>query len=176
MNEKNRNRIIALDIGTVRIGVAVSDPTGTFAQPVCVIRAGPGWMNEFSVIADEYDASAILVGMPVRTDGTDGPEARGMRMVITGIYERFPDLEIISWDERFTTTIATQALIEADVSRASRKRRVDKVAAVVLLQSYLDSMKGQAVGSSCPYAARKRISREHGGRSGYPGDRTGRGR
>ena len=117
-------RIIALDIGSVRIGVAVSDPLGFFAQ--------------LAKIAGQYERPKLLIGMPRRTDGSEGPEAVRMRETAKSVQEYFPELEIEFWDERFTTTIAQQALLEADVSRAGRKKKVDKIAATLLLQSYLD--------------------------------------
>lgn len=135
-------RIIALDIGTVRIGVAASDPLGCFAQGITVLQASSDWMEALDGIVAEFRANVILVGMPRRTDGSDGPEAGRMKKVLEKLERRFPQMEVISWDERFTTTIAQQALLEADVSRKGRKQQVDKIAAVVLLQSYLDSFRG----------------------------------
>ena len=131
-------RIIALDIGSVRIGVAVSDPLGFFAQGVAVLDAKGCWLSELAKIAGEYEKPKLLIGMPRRTDGSEGPEAVRMRETAKSVQEYFPDLEIEFWDERFTTTIAQQALLEADVSRAGRKKKVDKIAATLLLQSYLD--------------------------------------
>ena len=131
-------RIIALDIGTVRIGVAVSDPLGFFAQGVAVLNAREDWLLELSKIAAQYENPKILIGLPRRTDGSEGPEAVRMRETAEKIKEYFPELETEFWDERFTTTIAQQALLEADVSRAGRKTKVDKIAATLLLQSYLD--------------------------------------
>ena len=140
MNEiRAAKRIIALDIGTVRIGVAASDPTGMFATPVAVLKADKNWMDDLAGIIEEYGASKLLVGLPRRTDGREGPEAESVRRVISRLSARFPDMEILTWDERFTTAIAASALLEADVSRAGRKGRIDKVAAAVLLQSYLDA-------------------------------------
>lgn len=133
-------RILALDVGAVRIGVAVSDPLGTFAQGVSVLSALGAWMDELAALAARYDAGLILVGMPRRTDGSVGPEAEKMGKVVETLKLRFPDLKIEIWDERFTTTIAQQALLEADVSRRGRRERVDKVAATLLLQNYLDSL------------------------------------
>lgn len=135
-------RIVALDIGTVRIGVAVSDPLGMFAQGVAVLRADTDWMKELDKIVREYDSPKILVGMPRRTDGSEGPEAVRMREIAAEIKTYFNDLAVEFWDERFTTTIAQQALLEADVSRKDRKQKVDKIAAALLLQSYLDSGRG----------------------------------
>jgi putative Holliday junction resolvase len=134
-------RIISLDIGSVRIGVAVSDPLGSFAQGVTVLHASVDWMEELSAIMAEYGAGTLLVGMPFRTDGTAGKEAENMKKVIESLSARFPDCRVICWDERFTTVLANQALIQADVSRKGRKGQVDKVASTLLLQSYLDSQR-----------------------------------
>ena len=134
-------RIIALDIGKVRIGVAASDPTGMFASPVAVLKADGSWMDDLAGITEKYGAKKILVGLPRRTDGSEGPEAKSVRKVINRLSDRFPNVEILTWDERFTTVIAASALLEADVSRTARKGRIDKVAASVLLQSYLDALR-----------------------------------
>lgn len=131
-------RIIAVDIGTVRIGVAVSDPFGSFAQALTVLKTESEWIGDLRRIMEEYRSSRLLVGLPVRTDGREGPEAEKIRDIAQNILARYPDIEIIFWDERFTTVIAQQSLLEGDVSRKGRKDRVDKVAASLLLQSYLD--------------------------------------
>ncbi|MBQ9882021.1 MAG: Holliday junction resolvase RuvX [Synergistes sp.] len=132
-------RVVALDIGTVRIGVAVSDPLGSFAQGLTVLSAKGDWLSELEKITVCYGSPEILVGLPRRTNGTEGPEAERMRVIADEIKGRFPELKVTLWDERFTTTIAQRTLLEADVSRAGRKKKVDEIAAVLLLQSYLDS-------------------------------------
>jgi putative Holliday junction resolvase len=132
-------KIIALDVGSVRIGVASSDPTGTFAQAVGTLDAKDDWLAGLEKILLDAGADKIIVGLPRRTDGSDGPEARRMKRVAGKISSRFPDIEIVCWDERYTTVIASKALLDADVSRASRMKNVDKIAAAVLLQSYLDA-------------------------------------
>jgi putative Holliday junction resolvase len=158
MNEtKKTKRIIALDVGTVRIGVAASDPTGTFAQGISVLSAGGDWIGELEAIVEKYAAEKILVGMPRRTDGNDGPEAAKMKRTAERLRLRFPNAEIVTWDERFTTVIANQAMLEGGASRAKRRNTVDKVAAAVLLQNYLDSSGGPPVtianaSLSCPSA------------------------
>lgn len=131
-------RYLGLDIGTRRIGVAVSDPLGSFAQGVAVLRAAGDWMAELDELVERYGVGVIVVGMPVRTDGTEGPEARNTERVRVLLSERYPGLDVIGWDERFTTVRAEQALLEGDVSRKGRKGRIDKVAASILLQGYLD--------------------------------------
>lgn len=143
-------RILALDIGSVRIGVAVSDIGATFAQALAVLQADGEWMEELASLAEEHDAGTILVGMPRRTDGSEGPEAVRVAGVVRLLAARFPGMEIKTWDERFTTVIANQALLQADVSRAGRKQRVDKVAAALLLQSYLDSLAGAGASAAFP--------------------------
>lgn len=131
-------RIVALDVGSVRIGVAVSDPLGMFAQGVAVLQAEGPWLDELAKILAQYEKPKLLIGLPRRTNGSEGPEAEHMRETAATVSARFPELEIEFWDERFTTTIAQQALIEADVSRKGRKQKVDKIAATLLLQSYLE--------------------------------------
>ncbi|MDR3165483.1 MAG: Holliday junction resolvase RuvX [Synergistaceae bacterium] len=142
----HKGNIIALDIGTVRIGVAASDPTGIFAQGVSVLPAKDGWMEDLSKILDERGVGKIVVGMPRRTDGSYGPEARHVEETVKNLRACFPDVEIVMWDERFTTVIANRALLEGNVSRAGRRRTVDKVAAAVLLQNYLDSGEPKSAG------------------------------
>ena len=131
-------RIVAVDIGTVRIGVAVSDPFGSFAQALTVLNARGDWMEELKGILDNYRTDKLLVGLPLRTGGNEGPEAENIRSIAQCFRERIPSVEIIFWDERFTTVIAQQSLLEGDVSRKGRKGKVDKIAASILLQSYLD--------------------------------------
>lgn len=131
-------RIIALDIGTVRTGVAVSDPLGMFAQGIAVLAVESDWLGKLAEIVSQYGEPKLLIGLPRRTDGREGPEAARIREISEDIKTRFPGLEVLFWDERFTTAIAQQSLISADVSRKDRKQKVDKIAAALLLQSYLD--------------------------------------
>lgn len=135
-------RIVALDIGTVRIGVAVSDPLGMFAQGIAVLKARKDWISELEKIVAQYDNPMLLISLPKRTTGEENVEAQNIREKAELIKERMPQCEIKFWDERFTTVIANQVLLEADVSRSDRKNSVDKIAATLLLQSYLDSLKG----------------------------------
>ena len=135
------SRILALDIGTVRIGVSVSDPLGMFAQGIAVLNARRDWLSELEKIATNYENPTFLISLPKRTTGEEGPEAENIREKAAMLAERLPKAEIIFWDERFTTVIANQVLLEADVSRSGRKKSVDKIAATLLLQNYLDTKK-----------------------------------
>ncbi|MDY9921789.1 MAG: Holliday junction resolvase RuvX, partial [Synergistota bacterium] len=125
-------------ISLVNIFHDTSDPFGSFAQALTVLSTKNDWIGELKKIMDTYRTTKLLVGLPLRTGGNEGPEALNIREIAETIVGRYPDLEIIFLDERFTTVIAQQSLIEGDVSRKGRKERVDMVAASLLLQSYLD--------------------------------------
>ena len=134
-------RILALDIGYVRIGVAISDPLGIFAQGVCVLKNKPGWHDEVATLVAEKGVTTLLIGLPKRTDGKTGEAEEHMRQQAEIFKTLLPSVNVILYDERFTTVIAEQTMLEADTSRAGRKQKIDQVAATVLLQSYLDSKK-----------------------------------
>jgi putative Holliday junction resolvase len=133
------SRILALDIGTVRIGVAESDPLGLIAQGVAVWDAQGPWREELVRRVREREVGTLLLSLPRRTTGEEGPEAEKVRALARELGSLLPGLEILLWDERFTTVIAQRTLLEADLSRRKRRGRVDQVAATLLLQSYLDS-------------------------------------
>ncbi|GHV45454.1 putative pre-16S rRNA nuclease [Synergistales bacterium] len=132
-------RVLALDIGTVRIGVAVTDPLCLFAQGVDVWPID-GWRTCFEESLAKYDPRIVLIGLPKRTTGEYGPEEAKMEELAAELREAYPDRAFETYDERFTTVMAQRALIEGNVSRAKRKGRVDKVAATIILQSWLDSV------------------------------------
>ena len=137
MNE----RIVCLDIGDVRIGVAVSDPTGTIATPVEVIRR-VGWgpdTKKIREICDRYQTNRILSGLPLNMDGSEGFQARKVRDFCAQLEKA--GLQVVFQDERLSTVSAEEVLIEGNVSRSGRKQVVDKVAASVILQQWLDARK-----------------------------------
>jgi len=137
MNE----RIVALDIGDVRIGVAVSDPTRTIASPVDVITR-VGWGPDCRAVkafCDRFDTSMILSGLPLNMDGTEGFQARKVRDFCSQLEKA--GLTVVFQDERLSTVAAEDALLEGELSRAERKKKVDKVAAAVFLQEWLDAMR-----------------------------------
>ena len=131
-------RVMALDTGTVRIGVAVSDPLGLIAQPHSSLSAtDPGLMSEVDSLVAELDVDRIVVGLPVSLDGTEGPSALLAREFAARIADA-TGIAVELVDERFSTVTAEKVMIEAGARRAERKSARDRVAAAVFLQAYLD--------------------------------------
>lgn len=133
-------RILALDHGSKRIGVALSDELKMIAQPFEFIPAEPfsKFLARLKEIIKEKEVEMILVGMPRNMDGSYGPAALKVQEFV-GVLKETLVVPIKTWDERLTSAQANRYLIEANVSRNQRKEKVDKTAAAVLLQSYLDS-------------------------------------
>ena len=132
-------RIVALDVGDRRIGIAVSDPLGYTAQPIeTYTRVGYGPdTRHIAQIAQRYETDQILCGLPLNMDGTQGFQTQKVREFAAKLKEA--GLLVEFYDERMTTMLAEHALLEADMSRDNRKKKVDMVAAVMILQSYLDA-------------------------------------
>ncbi len=132
-------RILALDHGTVRIGVAISDDMLMIAQPEPYVPAEPHESIE-TYIHQQWQGQLklILVGMPRNMDGSYGPAAEKVRAFVQRLQEKV-DVPIRTWDERLTSAQANRVMIEADVRRDKRKQKVDSMYAAILLQSYLDS-------------------------------------
>lgn len=133
-------RAAGLDIGTVRIGVAVSDPSGTLAHPRETVSARPpeAALDRIVTVLREAEVETVVVGLPIDLEGREGRSVRMVRMFIRALTKRAPDLRVIEWDERLTSVAAERALTGADVSRARRRRIVDQVAAAMILQGWLD--------------------------------------
>lgn len=134
-------RIIGLDVGSKTIGVAVSDPLGWTAQGVSTLMRDTTLKDcqEIGRLAAEYEAERIVVGLPLNMDGTEGKGAAFVRGFAGELKSRMPEKDIIYWDERLSTVGAERSLLEADLSRAKRKKVINKMAAVFILQGYLDS-------------------------------------
>ena len=138
-------RKIGLDVGDKTVGIAVSDPLGFTAQGIMTLER-VGIRKDTTKILEmvkEYQCDTIVIGLPKKLDGTDSIQTEKVyefknmlenKMRSTGI----KDVSIVWQDERLTTVMAERGLIEADVSRAKRKKVIDKQAAVIILQSYLD--------------------------------------
>lgn len=140
-------RILALDHGTVRIGVAVSDELRMLATPLQYIPAEPlsDFIERLRSLLREKEVGQIIVGMPRNMDGSMGPAADKVRQFIETLRSTV-QVPIRTWDERLTTTQANRMLIQGNVRRKARKQVVDKMAAAILLQSYLDSGAAETLG------------------------------
>ncbi|MFQ5878378.1 MAG: Holliday junction resolvase RuvX [Acidobacteriota bacterium] len=139
--------VLALDFGDRRIGVAVSDRLGVAARPVMTLTRS-SWDRDLESIdrmAREHGARRIVVGLPLDMNGTRGRRARVTESFMARV-RRATGLPVIPWDERLTTVQAERALLEGDVSRARRRQVIDQVAAVIILQAYLDAQRVTGAG------------------------------
>ena len=146
------SRVMALDVGTRTIGVAVSDPLGMIASPVETIsrtgrRADAARVQE---LAAEREVVRVVVGLPMRTDGTEGESAVEARRMAAAVAAVLPGVEVVLLDERFTTAEAERSLLTSNVRRKKRKQVIDQVAAVLILQQWLDRPFGGEVVEAAP--------------------------
>ena len=135
-------RILGLDVGDRTVGVAASDLLLMTAQGVeTILRTTiEADMDRLDALMREYDAVKLVVGLPRNMNGTEGERCEVVRTFAEEIKKKRPDAEIVFWDERLSTVAAAKSLISADVSRKKRKKVIDKMAAVFILQGYLDSL------------------------------------
>jgi len=134
-------RILALDHGARRIGVAISDETKTIAQPLEYIPAEPfaDFLARLKPLLVQREIDLVLVGLPRNMDGSYGPAALKVQAFVAALKDVIT-VPIKTWDERLTSAQANRVLIQGKVRRDKRKEKVDKMAAAILLQSYLDGM------------------------------------
>ena len=135
-------RYLGLDVGDRTLGVALSDETATLATGLPTLRR-VGSRKDVKAVARlvaEREVGEVVVGLPRRLDGSVGPQAQKVLDFMDELREALR-IPVVAWDERFTSVMAQQALLEADVSRRERKAVVDKVAAILILQNYLDYRK-----------------------------------
>jgi putative holliday junction resolvase len=132
-------RILALDHGTKRIGVALSDELGWTAQPLETYerRTLERDIAHIQDLVRTHDVSRVLLGLPLRLNGEEGPAVQAVHQFLERLADALP-VPVVTWDERMTTKAAEELLIAADMSRKKRKGVVDRVAAAILLQSYLE--------------------------------------
>ncbi|UCH34854.1 MAG: Holliday junction resolvase RuvX [Armatimonadota bacterium] len=138
------SRIIALDVGDRRIGVAVSDPLGLTAQPLETIErhSNKAAVRRIVEMARSYGVREIVVGVPYSSRGEPTAQAHKV-LAFAQLIEKAAGVPVIRWDERHTTVTAERTLLDADVSRAKRKLVRDKMAAAVMLQDYLETERHQ---------------------------------
>lgn len=130
-------RILGLDIGERRIGVAVSDEMGTIASPVGMIRREGDVARELKALVERYGAVRLVAGLPVGLSGREGPQAAVVREFAEALAGEV-DVPLEYWDERLSTAVAERTLIAGGTRRNKRKEKIDAVAAAVILQGYLD--------------------------------------
>src|SRR6185436_11243867 len=137
----SRSRILALDYGTKRIGVALSDELGWTAQPLETFerRTLERDVAHIASLVETHEVREVVLGFPLQLDGREGPAIQAMRNFAVHLEQGLP-VPLVLWDERLTTKAAEDLLIAADVSRKKRKGAVDRIAASILLQSYLASL------------------------------------
>ena len=141
MQHTGRMRILALDHGSKRIGIAVSDELKMIAQPLEFIPAQPfaAFLARLEDLIRDKEVESILVGLPRNMDGSYGPAALKVQDFVEAL-KGAVRVPIKNWDERLTSAQANRLLIQGNVRRDKRKEQVDKMAAAILLQSYLDSL------------------------------------
>ena len=135
-------RIMGLDVGSKTVGVAISDAFGWTAQGLKTIQINEAieefGFNQVGDLIGEYEVNKIVVGLPKNMNGTIGPRGEACQIYADELEKRF-SIPVVLWDERLTTVAAERILLEADVSRKKRKKVIDKMAAAMILQGYLDS-------------------------------------
>lgn len=133
-------RLLALDIGEKRIGVAVSDAEGRIAMPLTVLDArkvmGDG--RDLVRLVEDYDAETVVVGLPLSLDGSEGPQVARVRATAARLAQFLP-VPLVFADERLSSAEASRRMSESGLSERDRRGSVDKVAAAIFLQSYLDA-------------------------------------
>ncbi len=134
-----KNSILGIDLGKKRTGIAVSDINQKIASPLKVIENMKfnEILNILEKIVTERNICAIIVGDPINMDGSIGPKSQSSRSFIKNLSEEL-DIPILLWDERLTTVSAERSLLEADISRKKRQQLIDKIAASIILQNFLD--------------------------------------
>lgn len=131
-------RILGVDHGAVRIGVALSDPTAFLASSLCVLDSTNAGIDQLAALVAEHDVEKIVVGLPRNMDGSYGPATEKVRAFIEKLKTRIL-VPVVEWDERLSTVSAHHVLREAGLNGKRRKGVVDKVAAQIILQNYLDA-------------------------------------
>jgi putative Holliday junction resolvase len=130
---------LAVDVGSVRVGVARSDPGGILASPLAVIRSGPGELDELARLAAAAGAIEVIVGLPTSLSGREGAAAAAARHFAADLAARLAPVPVRLVDERFTTAEAHDALRRGGKDSRARRQVVDAAAAAVLLQAALDA-------------------------------------
>lgn len=138
------HKILGLDVGSKTVGIAISDLMGWTAQGLDTLRINEEQedfgIDQLVAIIKEHNVGSVVIGLPKNMNNSIGFRGEASLKYKELLQENLPDIEIIMWDERLSTMAAERSLLEADVSRQQRKKVIDKMAAVFILQGYLDSI------------------------------------
>lgn len=142
---KPNQRLLGLDVGSKTVGLALSDVSRAIATPLRTLTRGKFTDDARTLlrIATEHDVGALVIGLPINMDGSEGPRCQSVRQFAANLL-RMADMDIVFWDERLSTAVATRAMLEADMSRKKRAENVDKVAAAYILQGLIDNLAAAA--------------------------------
>jgi putative Holliday junction resolvase len=138
-------RHLAIDHGEAHIGIALSDPLGLFAQPLCTLRNDGTAIVEIVKLLSEHSVGVLVVGVPLELDGCLGPQAKKVERFVKKLEvalqadETFAELKLVYWDERLTSVEAEEIIRGSKLKNRKRRALVDRVAAAVILESYLNS-------------------------------------
>ncbi len=133
-------RLIGIDWGEARVGVAVSDPLNITAQPVGALANGPDLMTKMKEIVDKFAPVKLVIGLPKQMNGRLGPAAEKVKTFYDAIRSNIP-VEVEMWDERLTTKIAQRSMVGSGMSHRKQRSVIDAAAAAIMLQSYIDAKK-----------------------------------
>lgn len=140
-------RILGIDYGTRRVGMALSDPLGIIAQPINALKQSSNLIDDLQSTIEKENVNLIVVGLPLNLKGEEAKTAQEVQKFILQLRAEL-SIEIETWDERFTTTIAQKTMIAMGIKKKERQQkngRIDSMAAAVMLQNYLDSKKNSIV-------------------------------
>jgi putative Holliday junction resolvase len=167
---------LGVDVGSVRVGVARSDPGGILASPLEVITHGRGDLDRLAGLVAEHDVLEVIIGLPTTLAGREGPAAAGAREVAAALAARIAPVAVRLFDERFTTTTAHAVLRQRGKNSRARRQVVDQAAAAVLLQAALDAERatGQPPGELVPQPGLQARSRAGPGVGPHAGGAAGR--
>jgi putative holliday junction resolvase len=140
---QSERRILGIDYGSRRVGLALSDPMGIIAQPIDAVKQSDRLIVDLRRIVEREHVQVMVVGMPLNLKGQTAQTAQEVQLFVDRLRTEF-QMQIATWDERFTTTIAQQTMITMGTKKKERQQkngRIDSMAAAVMLQNYLDSRK-----------------------------------
>lgn len=139
-----KHKILGLDVGSKTVGIAISDLMGWTAQGLDTLRIDENnnelGIEQLAEIIKQHGVGTVVIGLPKNMNNSIGFRGEASLQYKEKLQEALPSIEIIMWDERLSTMAAEKSLLEADVSRQKRKKVIDKIAAVFILQGYLDSI------------------------------------